>query len=255
MCLTCFPSRNALRLNHPPPRSGTKQLLDYIGEPNTYHVPTTWTISIRKGTPLHETQVFLHTLPHHQKKTKWEVETRQIQILPSRYFLFFLNLFTFLPKGIQWESYPLQVFTVFLFQRTMSFEFPLPLPPQNPPIFGAQVTPNPGDLVLSFGCAYPANICQRPTRGKQAVPEPCVKIREKNVLMLKTSDNFPNKNIPCWWKKTSTSWTLKNLNLVSWNHTCIHPRCLAGFLPAKKSLNIFLFFEQKCYTFHQLWCI
>ena len=35
--------------------------------------------------------------------------------------------------------------------------------------------------------------------------------------MLKTSDNFPNKNIHCWWKKTSTSETLKNLNLVSWN--------------------------------------
>ena len=93
-----------------------------------------------------------------------------------------LNIFQPLDKShINQERYPLSVlqgFTFFFhisftsltpcfcFKRTMSFEFPLPLPSKNPPIFGAQVTPNPGDLVLSFGCAYPAN---RPTtnRGKR----------------------------------------------------------------------------------------
>ena len=88
-----------------PPRSGTKQLLDYIGEPHPYHLPTTWTISIRKGTPCMKLRFFYTPSPP-PKKNKWEVETRQIQIW-HRYFSFFLNLFTFRPEKIQWELHML----------------------------------------------------------------------------------------------------------------------------------------------------
>ena len=179
--------------------------------------------------PLHKTQVFFTPSPT-TKKQKWEVETRQIQILTQILFNFSKTYYISPPRDSMGVAYPLHFFTVFLFQTYHVFRISVAPSPPTPRIFGAQVTPNPGDLVLSFGCAYPANNRPtRPTRGKQAVPEPCVKIREKNVLMLKTSENFPNKNI-CWWKKTSTSSTLKNLNLVSWNHACMHPRCLAGFL-------------------------
>lgn len=156
MCLTCFPSRKRPLPQSPPPQwNKATARLNYIGETHPYHLPTTWTISIRKGTPCLKLRFFSHPPPQ-PKKNKWEVETRQIQIL-HRYFSIFLHLFTF-PKGIQWECISFTfLHRVFNFNVHYVFPLPLPLPPKSPPrIFGAQVTPNPGDLVLSFGCAYPA---------------------------------------------------------------------------------------------------
>ena len=71
----------------------------------------------------------------------------------------------------------------------MSFLGRLLLPPQ----LGAQETPNLGDLVLSFGCAYPANDQQN--AGENTVPVVCE---------TTPNETSPNEKTPKFSYDTST---------------------------------------------------
>ena len=106
--------------------------------------------------PLPKTQFFYTPSPPTEKKEMggWNSSNSDNN---TDIVQFFKNFLHFSPKGfngshILYRSSPCFCFNV---PCLSNFRCP-PLSPPQPRIFGAQVTPNPGDLVLSFGCAYPA---------------------------------------------------------------------------------------------------